>query len=135
MRYVTLTAMGLLALAAPATTATASGGGGGEGGTELHLVPMEEISVPIVDGARADGVLRITLVLEAGDAAAAEALTKQLPVVRAATVAAALEFGRLYASPMMPVNAEQLAGDLQTALHASDGLRRVLVTKVTAIRS
>ncbi|OWK28342.1 hypothetical protein [Sphingomonas mucosissima] len=132
MRHVTFSAVAALALAAPATTAAASGG---EGGAEVHLVPLEEIRVPIVDGARSDGVLRITLVLEAGDAAAAEKLSAQLPVVRAASVAAALEFGRLYASPMMPVNAEQLAGDLKNALHDAGGVHRVLVTQVAATRA
>lgn len=133
MRYVSIPALAGLALAAPTTNAVASGGGGAGG--ELHLVSMGEIAVPIVDGARSDGILRIKLVLEAGDAAAAETLTAKLPVVRAATVAAALEFGRLYASPMMPVNAEQLAGDLKNALHEAGGVHRVLVTQVAATRA
>lgn len=132
MRHVTFSTVAALALAAPATTAAASGGGEG---AEVHLVPLEEIRVPIVDGARSDGILRIKLVLEASDAAAAEKLNAQLPVVRAASVAAALEFGRLYASPMMPVNAEQLAGDLKNALHDAGGVHRVLVTQVAATRA
>lgn len=132
MRHLTIPAVAALALAAPTTTAAAADGGDS---AELHLVPLEEIRVPIVDGARSDGVLRIKLVLEASNAAAADALNAQLPVVRAATLAAALEFGRLYASPMMPVNAEQLAGDLKTALHDAGGVRRVLVTQVAATRA
>jgi hypothetical protein len=132
VRKMMFVAAAVLALAGPAASAVASGGGG-EG--ELHLVPLEEIRVPIVDGARTDGVLRVRLVLEAHDAAAADELTAQVPVVRASTVAAVLEFGRLYASPMMPVNAAQLAGDLQQALHRDAGVERVLVTQVTASRS
>lgn len=136
VRILTIVAVASLASAVPATNALASssGSGAGGGGAELHLVPLEEIRVPIVDGARADGILRLTLVLEASDAASAEALAAKLPVVRASTLAAALEFGRLYASPMMPVNAEQLAGDLQKALQREAGVQRVLVTQVAATR-
>lgn len=117
---------------APATTA-ALAAGDGEGGGELHLVEMDELSVPIVDASRADGALRIKLVLETVDGSAAARAAAELPTLRAASLAAAVEFARLYASPMAPVDAERLATDMTAALHEQDkGISRVLIVEVLA---
>lgn len=114
--------------------ATASGGGGGSG--NVHLVPMDEVRVPIIDGNRADGALRLKLVLEAVDGLAADKIMGELPVLRSATLATALEFGRLYASPFMPVDAERLAEQMTAALRAQDhGIARVLLVEVAATRA
>lgn len=131
MRKSMLFAAAGLALVSVASGVRASGGG--EGGGELNLVPMDEIRVPIIEGDRADGTLRLKLVLVTHDAAAAEHVTATLPALRAASLGAAIEFARLYASPMMPVDAGRLDADLTAALHSQDaGIARVLIVEVSA---
>lgn len=122
-----------LMLALTGAAASASGGGGAEG---LHLVEMDEVNVPIIDGDRADGRLQFKLVLEAKDDVAAKRLTATLPMLRATTLSTGIEFARLYASPMMPTDARHLATELTTALQAEDpGISRVLLVEVMASRS
>ena len=121
-----------LMLTASAGAASASGGGGAEG---LHLVPMDEVNVPIIDGDRAEGRLQFKLVLEAKSDAAAQELSATMPVLRATTVSTGIEFARLYASSMMPVDARHLATEMTTALHAQNpGIARVLLVEVMASR-
>ncbi|WHU04784.1 hypothetical protein [Sphingomonas sp. NIBR02145] len=131
LRRETLVALGLAALPMPGGGALASGGGAaGEG---LHLVPMEEVTVPIIDADRVNGVLRFKLVIDAGTAEAATKLNGEMPVLRAATVAAGLEFARLNASALRAVDAQQLDHDLTAALKAAEpGLVRVLIVEVDA---
>lgn len=132
-RFIVFGAAGVLLLSG-GTALQASGGG--EAGGGMHLVPMDEIRVPVVEGSRADGTLQLKLVLVAKDAAAAEAATADLPQLRAASLAAALEFARLYASPMMPVDVERLAEDMTAAIHHQDErIGRVLVVEVMARRA
>ncbi|MBO9623757.1 MAG: hypothetical protein J7500_13705 [Sphingomonas sp.] len=120
----------------PIGGAQASGGGGAVGGEGLHLVPMDEVSVPIVDADRVAGALRFKLVLDARDDATAARMTAQLPALRATTVAAALEFARLNASGLRAVDAQQLDHDLTAALQSGEpGLARVLIVEVAASRS
>lgn len=108
--------------------------GANEGaGAGPALVPLAPLRVPIIDGARSAGSLSVTIVLEATDGAAASRIEATLPVLRAASLAATLEFGRLYASPLLPVDAGRLSADLTQALKAQDaGVRRVLLTEVMA---
>ena len=116
-----LAATGTLAWAAPAEMA------------DPHLVPMDEISVPIVDGGRVDGAFTVKMVLGTADPAAAERITAALPRLRSVSLGAALEFSRLYASPFRPVDAEHLSRDLTEALHGADaGISRVLIVEVAA---
>lgn len=123
-------------LLAPGTPGALAAGGGAGLADGLHLVPMDEIRVPIVEGNRADGALQLKLVLVVADAAAVEESIAALPTLRATSLAAALEFARLYASPMMPVDAEKLAADMTLALHAQDPrIDRVLVVEVAAWRA
>ena len=118
---ITLAATGTLALAAPAADA------------EPNLVAMDEITVPIVDGARLDGALTVKLVLGTSDAESADRVAAALPLLRSTSVAAALEFSRLYASPMAPVDAERLSNDLSRALRqAEPAISRVLIVEVAA---
>ena len=120
------------ALAIPIAAVSASGGGTAE---KLNLVTMDEVRVPIIDGARADGTLRFKLVLEAKDEEAAHELTATMPMLRSTSLGAGVEFGRLYASPMMPVDAGELAKQLTAALKAQDpSVERVLLVKVMATR-
>ncbi|MFV0623247.1 hypothetical protein ACBY01_04435 [Sphingomonas sp. ac-8] len=128
MRSFLLSALAL-SLATAGVPAHASGGAGAP-----HLVTMDELAVPIVDGARADGTLRFQLVLEAKDEGAAHALTAALPLLRAAALSEGLEFARLYASPRLPVDARRLASRLTAALQAQKpGIARVLIVKVMAV--
>ncbi len=121
-------ANGAVAIAAP------EGPEAGRG--EAFLVPMDELVVPIVDGARSDGTLRIKLVLEMADAAAADKAGATMPALRSAALGTTMEFARLYASPMTPVNVDRLAGDMTAALHAQDStVSRVLVVEVVASRA
>jgi hypothetical protein len=119
-----LAGTGSLAASAPANKTQAPVG-------EPNLVTMLPISVPIIDGDRLDGSFRLNTVLDATDEAAAERVTAALPRLRSATLAAALEFARLHASPMRPVDAEMLSQNLTRALqHEEPGIERALVVEV-----
>lgn len=132
LRRETLVALGLAALPLPGGGAQASGGGAAAG-ERLNLVPMEEVTVPIIDADRVNGVLRFKLVIDAGTAESAAKLKGEMPVLRAATVAAGLEFARLNASALRAVDAQQLDHDLTAALKAAEpGLVRVLIVEVDA---
>jgi hypothetical protein len=94
---------------------------------------MDEISVPIIDASRINGVLRVSITLEAGDAVSAAELGGRMPELRAAALAATLEFARLHASPFAPVDVSRLAAALTPALsHVSPSISRVLIVKVAA---
>jgi len=132
LRRETLVALGLAALPLGGG-AQASGGGGGAAGEGLHLVTMDEVTVPIIDSDRVNGALRFKLVIDAGSAEVATKLNGEMPVLRAATVAAGLEFARLNASALRAVDAQQLDHDLTAALKAAEpGLVRVLIVEVEA---
>ncbi|QIG79671.1 hypothetical protein [Stakelama tenebrarum] len=125
----------LLALALPTSVANASGDGAA-GGESLHLVPMDRISVPITDGGRLDGNLRVALVLDAADEESAAQLKETMPELRAAALAASLEFARLHASGMRAVDVSLLDHDLTGALQAANhGVARVLIVEVAASRN
>ena len=101
---------------------------------ETHFVPMDAISVPIIDGNRLEGSLRVKTVLDATDEAAAVRLKAALPRLRSATLAAALEFSRLQVSPMRAVDAELLSAALTKALsQEAPGISRTLVIEVAAV--
>lgn len=123
-----------LSLAGTGAFAAASGGDlPAIGKTEPHFVPMQEISLPIIDGDRLEGALKVTMVLAASDSAAAERVAASLPRLRSASLAATLEFSRLYASPMRPVNAEMLSRDLTEALQQEDpDIVQALIVNVAA---
>ena len=106
--------------------------GGGAGGAPA-LVPMEEIAVPILDGARLEGILRFTLVLRAHDEEAAANIGKQLMRLRSAALAAGLDFARIRASPYRAVDVAQLAQSLDSALKQADsGVQQALIIRVGA---
>ncbi|MET0309661.1 MAG: hypothetical protein ABW023_13220 [Sphingomonas sp.] len=133
MRRSQLAALGLAAVAAPIPAGTAQASGGSAGSEGLHLVAMDEIIVPIIDADHMAGSLRFKLVLDAGSDEVAKRVTKDLPILRAATVAAGLEFARLNASGLRAVDAGQLDQDLTAALKAAEpGINRVLIVEVGA---
>jgi hypothetical protein len=134
MRKIIARAAAGMLLLPGATDVRASGGE--EGAEGLHLVPMEMIRVPVIEGNRADGTLQVKLVLVARDAAAALEAGEDLPRLRATSVATALEFARLYASPMLPVDVERLSADMTAAIHQQDQrIQKVLVVEVMASRA
>lgn len=99
-----------------------------------RFVVLSEITTPIVGESRIEGALSVTLVVEAADAGAADALRARMPELRTTSLTATLEFSRLYASGYMPVNAERLSADLNAALkRAYPGIARVLIVKLGAV--
>lgn len=120
-----------------ATVAGAADGAAPEHAASEHAAPefltMDQIVVPIVGSDRIEGALKVKLVLAAKDAASLERLTARLPELRAVSVAGAIEFSRLFASPQTPVDALRLSADLTAALRAADpGIARVLIVEVSA---
>ncbi|MFC0686530.1 hypothetical protein [Novosphingobium clariflavum] len=100
------------------------------------LVKLDQIDVPIVDAGRLGGVLHLTLVVETRSPDTASALAKRMPELRAASLAAAIEFARLRASPFAAVDVERLQHTLTPALRRVDpGIARVLIVRASALRS
>lgn len=105
----------------------------GVGADGLPLVPLDEIAVPILDGARLEGVLRFTVVLRAHDAQAAIGITRQIARLRSTALVAGLDFARLRASPYRAIDVEMLTRSLNAALKAADpGVEQALVVRVGA---
>lgn len=99
----------------------------------VELVPLSPMSVPIMGGDRLDGVLNITLVIEAKDPAGAELLRQHVPILRDACLSAAIEFGRLRVSALSPVDAAALISEINAAARSKDPhVDRVLLTMVSA---
>ena len=143
-KQIALLIAALLTAPVMAPGAAASEGGGAEGGgaegepvrPSPLFVMLDPLDVPIVEGDRADGRLKITLVLEAADAAGASALETRLPECREAALAASIEFARLRASPSSPVDAQRLVNDLSIALRPVDrAIAAVLLVEVSARRA
>ena len=131
--HIPIMRLALLPLAATAWTASAANGALPPKATP-QLVVMAPIVVPIVGSDRLDGALHLKLVLAATDAAALARVTKHLPVLRALSVAGAIEFSRLYASTRTPVDAVRLRAALTTALHAEDAdVADILIVEVSAV--
>ena len=113
--------------------ATASFASAGAEPVELHLVPLEELAVPIVDSGRSDGTLRVKFVVNAADGATADSLGERGPELRSLALGAATDFGRIYASGLAPVNAEILKQKTKAALQAAyPKIADVLVVQVSA---
>lgn len=132
-RTIPRTCLKVVALAAFATAARASAVGAPSIPLDPQFLTMPPIVVPIIGSDRIDGSLRLKLVLAASDTASLARLTERLPELRAVSVAGAIEFSRLYASPQTAVDARRLSADLTTALRAADpGIARVLIVEVSA---
>lgn len=97
------------------------------------MVPMDEIAVPIIDGAHMEGILRFTLVLRAQDSAAAARLTTSIAKLRSVAMIAGMDFARLRASPYNAVDVRSLIQSLDRALKAADpGISQALIVRVGA---
>lgn len=122
--------------ASQGAAALGSNGGDASAGGGMHFIPMDGLDVPIVEGDRADGRLRLKLVLRASDEVGAQRIRAALPALREASLAAAIEFARLYATPFAPVDAGRLAHDMTAALHAQEqAIDTVLLVEVSAVRA
>lgn len=120
-----------LALLPAAATALAASAASPQGVPQL--IAMAPIAVPIVGSDRIDGALHVKLVLAAPDASALARLTARLPALRAASIAGAIEFSRLYVSTRTPVNAVALRSALTAALRTEDGdVSDILIVEVAA---
>jgi hypothetical protein len=119
----------LLCLAMPATASTPERA---ETGEESYL-PLSDISVPIVDAGRLDGVLRVSIVLQTYNGEAADQLKEKMPQLHADSLSATAEFARLYASPYSPVDVQRLSEEIAPALRRNNmGIRKVLIVNVSA---
>lgn len=104
-----------------------------EGGGTGIMVPMDEIAVPIIDGAHMGGILRFTLVLRAHDSTAATRLTGSMVKLRSVAMIAGLDFARLRASPYSAVDVWSLLTSLDKALKSADpGIAQALIVRVGA---
>jgi hypothetical protein len=127
-----------LLVASAAVIAIAAGGiasasGPGAEPVELHLVPLQELEVPIVDSGRLDGTLRVKFVVNAVDAGAAKDLEQRQPELRSLALAAATEVSRIYASGLSPVNAEILKAKARAGLQREHPeIADVLIVQVSA---
>lgn len=124
------------AIAALPLVVVSTGASGGET-APAHAAPqyvaLDPFIIPIIDSDRLTGNLRLTIVIDAGDAASAEKMKLRLPLLRQAAMGSAIDFARLHASPFLPVNAELLESNLTAAMAGPDlGRARVLITEVSA---
>ena len=129
-------------IAAAATAAVTTGNavaeaeptGTGSSADAAHaFVALDPLAVPIVDSGRIQGSLNVSLVLGASDETAADALRGRGPEIRSALLAATLEFSRLHASGLAPVDARLLQTQLAEALRRTGaGSSRLLVVEVRA---
>jgi len=125
----------IAAIAAAGLVASAARAEGESSAAQVHFVDMDEISVPIVDGARVDGTLHVKLVIDAADAESANRLNENQPALRQAALSASLEFARLQASAFAPVDVSALDAALSAAISAIDKAgSRVLIVEVSARR-
>lgn len=97
------------------------------------FLALEPIDAPIVDGGRVDGVLHVTLVIQAKSEDEASALSNRMPELRAAALPATIEFARLHASRFAPVDVARLAATIAPPVKAVDrAIDKVLIVRVSA---
>ena len=98
-----------------------------------HFVKMDEIVVPIVDGERLDGRLTFDVAVVTSDELGAKRVSTSLPELRATALASGIEFSRLQASALSPVDAEQLAVVLTKSItQQHPDVEAVLILRVRA---
>lgn len=114
--------------------ATTSAGGAANGPVEEPmLVDMTSVAVPIVDGDRVEGTLRVKLALNAADSQGMDKVTAALPRLRSTTLVTMVEFARLYASPFRAVDNDKLSRTLSEALRREEpAVADVLLVEVVA---
>jgi hypothetical protein len=120
----------LLAMALAASPAAGNEGGGGA----TSVVPVAaELRVPIFDGGRFAGTLRIQTALDYADPAQGASAAAHAPMFRDAVLSAGLEFARLHVSAFTPIDAALLSRTLTDAARTVDPhVRKVLILDVSA---
>lgn len=132
---VALTLLVTASIPAWAAGGAASVTAGGEAAAGL-AVPVAPLRVPILDGGRFAGTLRVQAALDYADPAQGAGAAGRVPVLRAAALSAGLEFARLHASARAPVDAALLSRMLTDAARTVDPkVRQVLILDVSAQQS
>lgn len=97
------------------------------------FVTLDAIEAPIMSPSRIEGRVQLSLVVEAKDAASADALSRDMPRLRATSLSTTLEYARLYASGFRALDVQALGSTIQGALKPQyPGIQRVLVIKAAA---
>lgn len=93
------------------------------------LLPVGDLSTPVVDGQRLSGTIKASLVLVATDEAAAARLEARQPLVRARLRSALDGYGRTIL-PMQPFDTRRLGASLARDLRADfPDVKSVLVQR------
>jgi hypothetical protein len=112
---------------------TSAGGAVEQPAAEPMVVDMTTVEVPIVDGDKVQGSLRVKLAMNAIDPAGMDMVTAGLPRLRATALVTIVEFARLYASPFRAVDNERLSRSLNDALRREEPkIGNVLLLEVAA---
>jgi hypothetical protein len=120
----------LLALVLASSPAAGNEGGGGGAAS---VVPIAELRVPILDGGRFVGTLRLQTALDYADPAQGAGAAAHAPMFRDAVLSAGLEFARLHVSAFVPIDAALLSRTLTDAARTVDPhVRKVLILDVSA---
>lgn len=112
---------------------TSAGGAVEQPAVEPMVVDMTTVEVPIVDGDKVQGSLRVKLAMNAVDPAGMDTVTAGLPRLRATALVTIVEFARLYASPFRAVDNERLSRALNESIRrAEPAVGNVLLLEVAA---
>lgn len=109
----TLQIAALLALSQVSAPALAFNGGGEEGADGFVRLP--ELTVPILDDYRMEGVLSVTFVVQTEDARVRERFALRKPAAIDVYGRALTEFARIWVDASRPVDVGRLAGALDDA--------------------
>ncbi|WP_374410596.1 hypothetical protein [Novosphingobium colocasiae] len=100
---------------------------------DASFLAMDQIDAPIVDSGHVEGVLHVTVTVQAKSGEEASAIGKRMPQLRAAALPATIEFASLRASPYAPVDVERLAQMIATPVKQADPtIAKVLIVQVSA---
>lgn len=131
-RLILAVAAPLLALASVSGLASAPASAN-EGGGAASVVPVADLRVPILDGGRFAGTLRVQAALDYADPAHGAGAAARALVFRDAVLSAGLEFARLHVSAFAPIDAALLSRTLTDAARTVDPhVRKVLILDVSA---
>jgi hypothetical protein len=112
---------------------TSAGGAVEQPAAEPMVVDMATVEVPIVDGDKIQGLLRVKLAMNAVDPAGMDTVTASLPRLRATALVTMVEFARLYASPFRVIDNARLSQSLNDALRREEPkVANVLLLEVAA---
>jgi hypothetical protein len=101
---------------------------------EPAYLSLKPIDLPIFENGRIEGHVSAKLVIEGRSRDAVTGLGDDLPAIRSRLLTAMIEYNRLYASGLAPIDAERLSktlNDRSITPHA--GIRRILIVELSAI--